>query len=144
MRVRLTSSLVLALLTALLLPSCGSSGELTVSDVWSRPVPPVSPASAVFLEISNGLDTTVTLTGASSDSCDSMELHQTTMDDAGVMTMRPLEAGLRLEPDTTGLLAPGAIHLMCMQPKVFEGTFDLELILDGADPITVAATIEDR
>ena len=57
---------------ALLLASCGGSGAVTVTDVWSRPVPPVSPASAVFLEITNDLDTAVTLTGASSDACGSM------------------------------------------------------------------------
>jgi copper(I)-binding protein len=112
--------------------------------VWSRPVPPVSPASAVFLTITNGLDTTVTLTGASSEACGAMELHRTTMDDAGVMTMRPLETGLELEAGATGQLTPGAIHLMCMQPTVFEGSFDLELTLRGADPIAVSATIEDR
>ncbi len=136
--------LLLAVGVALVLVSCGGSGAVTVTDVWSRPVPPVSPASAVFLEITNDLDSAVTLTGASSDACGSMELHETTMDDSGVMAMQELTAGLRLEPGASGLLEPGGIHLMCIEPQVFEGSFDVELTIDGADSISTAVAIEDR
>ena len=129
---------------ALFLGSCGGSGDVTVTDVWSRPVPPVSPNSAVFLEIANDTDSPVTLTGASSDACRSMELHETMMDDSGVMAMQELAAGLRLEPGSSGLLAPGGIHLMCVEPKVFEGSFEVELIIDGAHDIAASVTIEDR
>jgi hypothetical protein len=135
---------LLAIALALFLGSCGGSGDVTVTDVWSRPVPPVSPASAVFLEITNDLDSTVTLTGASSDSCGSMELHETMMDDSGVMAMQELTAGLRLDPGTSGLLAPGGMHLMCVEPEIFEGSFDVELIIDGAHDIATTVTIEDR
>lgn len=129
---------------AVALGACSSAGSVTVTDVWSRPVPPVSPASAVFLEITNDLETAVTLTGASSESCGSMEIHETTMDEAGVMAMRPLVDGLTVEPGTSSLLAPRGIHLMCLEPEVFEGSFDIELNLEGADAISVTATIEDR
>lgn len=137
---------LLAIALAVFLGSCGGSGDatVTVSEVWSRPMPPVSPASAVFLEIANDLDNAVTLTGATSDACGSMELHETMMDDSGVMAMQELAGGMRLEPGTSGLLAPGGIHLMCMEPKVFEGSFDVELIIDGAHDITTTVTIEDR
>jgi copper(I)-binding protein len=135
---------LLAVALALFVVSCSSADGVTVSDVWSRPVPPVSPASAIFLEITNGLDTAVTLTGATSDACGSMELHESTVDDAGVMTMRPLVDGLRVEPGTSGLLAPGGIHVMCIEPQVFEGSFDVELTIDGADAITATVAIEDR
>ena len=107
-------------------------------------MPPVSPASADFLEITNDLDTAVTLTGASSDACGSMEIHKTTMDDAGVMAMQPLPGGLPLDPGESGLLAPGGIHLMCLEPEVFEGSFDVELIINGADTISATVSIEDR
>jgi len=138
------SALLSAAALAVFLASCSGSGAVTVRDVWSRPVPPVSPASAVFLEITNDLDTAVTLTGASSDSCGSMELHETTMDDAGVMAMQPLVEGLKVEPGTSSLLAPRGIHLMCLEPEVFEGSFEVELMIDGADAITATAIIEDR
>ena len=45
-----------AVVGVLLLAACSSPEGVTTSDEWSRPVPPVSPASAVFLEIHNGLD----------------------------------------------------------------------------------------
>jgi len=135
---------LLAAVLTLLLGSCAGSEAVTVSDAWSRPVPPVSPASAVFLQIANGTDTAVTLTGASSEFCGAMELHETTMDDAGVMAMRPLAGGLRLDAGESGLLAPGGIHLMCLEPKAFEGSFDVELIINGADTISATVSIEDR
>jgi len=135
---------LLAAAVTLYAAACSSSQTVTVTDGWSRPVPPVSPASAVFLEISNDLDGSVTLTGASSEACRSMELHQTTIDDAGVMTMRPLADGLLLEPGTSARLAPGGTHLMCLEPEVLEGSFDVELVLDGAAAIVTTVTIEDR
>ena len=138
------SPLLPAVVVTLFLGSCGGTGAVTVADVWSRPVPPVSPASAIFLEVSNDLDSTVTLTGGSSGACGSMELHETKMDDSGVMAMQELTGGLRLEPGASGLLAPRGIHLMCIEPQVFEGSFDIELTIDGADAITTTVVIEDR
>lgn len=129
---------------ALLAASCGAAEGVNASDVWSQPVPPVSPASAVFLQISNGLDSTVTLTGATSDSCDSIELHETLISDAGVMAMRPMVPGLVLAPGESAALEPSGMHLMCIHPEVFEGSYDLTLTLDGAPDIDIAVTIEDR
>lgn len=41
-------------------------------------------------------------------------------------------------------VAPRGIHLMCVEPEVFEGSFDVELTMDGTDGISVTAVIEDR
>lgn len=132
------------LLTMAVTASCGSAAGVTASDAWSRPVPPVSPASAVFMEISNGTDASVILTGAESDACDGMELHETTFDEAGVMAMRPLIGGLPVASGETFLLAPGGVHLMCNAPAQQAGTFDVTLQLRDATDIVVTVAIEDR
>ena len=129
---------------ALAIGSCSSPNEVVVKEVWSLPVPPVSPASAIFFEITNGLDTTVTLTGASSAACDRFELHETSIDEANVMAMRPIVGGIQLAPGELRELVPGATHLMCIGPRVFEGSFDVTLNLTNSPDIMVTVAIEQR
>ena len=131
-RGRLATVLVLGLFLA----ACGGSAEVVVEDAWSRPVPPVSPASAVYLTIDNGLEDDITVTGASSDACGMMELHETSMSNDGVMSMARLEVGLVVAAGGTAVLEPGGAHLMCMQPEGTE-SFEVTIQLDGADDITV-------
>lgn len=137
--------MVIALGAAIAITSCSTGAEtVTVEDVWSRPVPPVSPASAVYLEITNGLARQVALTSAGSDSCADLQIHETSFDDAGVMSMEEMEAGVAVPAGETITLEPGGIHLMCMSPEVFTGSFEIELRFEGTDDITTTVTIEDR
>ncbi len=129
---------------SLVLGGCSSAAAVTVADAWSRPVPPVSPSSAIYLEISNGLDTPITLVDAISAACGAVQIHETTMDDAGVMRMQHLTAGLSLDPGEKAELQPGGIHLMCLEPAVFDGSFELELQFTGADPVVASVVIEER
>lgn len=129
---------------ALLVAACGSSAGVEAHDAWSRPVPPVSPASAIYLEVSNGTNDTVTLTGAESTACAEIELHETGLDEAGVMSMRPLLGGLRIAPGTTATLASGGVHLMCMSPNTALATFDITLRIRDAEDVVVPVVVEDR
>ena len=123
--------------------ACSSPTEVVVDEVWSLPVPPVSPASAIFFDITNGLDTIVAITGATSPACDRFELHETSFDDANVMAMRPI-AEIRIPPGESRQLVPGATHLMCIGPQVFEGSFDVTLSMTNTADITVNVAIEQR
>ena len=134
---------IVALLLATVVAGCGGGSELTIEDPWSRPVPPVAPASAVYLTIENGLESDVTLLGASSESCAAMELHETSMSSDGVMSMAPLTAGLMVPAGESARLEPGGAHLMCIDPDTSE-SFSVTLDLDGAAAITVDVVIEDR
>jgi len=51
------------------------------------------------------------LLSASSDAAAKVEIHQMSMQD-GIMTMRPLDDGLAIAPDTTVTLVPGGDHIM--------------------------------
>ena len=53
----------------------------------------------------------------------------------GVMTMRPLDKGLPIEPGKTVKLAPGGYHLMLM---------DLKTPLKQGDKVPLTLEFEDR
>lgn len=140
-RSRIPSLLVVA---GQLVGACGSSPGVVADDAWSRPVPPVSPASAIFLEVTNGSDSAITITGATSDECGAIEIHETSIDEAGVMAMRPVIGGLTVAPGASALLAPGVVHLMCIEPTIFAGSFEVILQMSNAADLPVLVTIEDR
>jgi copper(I)-binding protein len=52
----------------------------------------------------------------SGDVAGKVEIHEMAMNN-GVMTMRPLDKGLAIEPGKTVKLAPGGLHLMLMDLK---------------------------
>lgn len=124
--------------------ACSSSTGVEARDAWSRPVPPVSPAAAIFLELNNGTEDVITLTGAESAACEEIEVHETGLDEAGVMSMRLLVGGLQVAPGSTELLAPGGVHLMCMAPDTSVESFDVTLRIRGAEDILVPVVVEDR
>lgn len=142
---RLTKRIiVLSALLTMALAACSSPAGVEARDAWSRPVPPVSPASAVFFELHNGTDGTITLTGADSAACAEVQIHETALDEAGVMSMRPLFGGLEVAPGSTETLAPGGIHLMCMSPDTGLDSFDMTLRMRNAEDIVVPVVVEDR
>ncbi len=128
---------------AIAVSACGSPPGVEARDAWSRPVPPVAPATAVFVEIHNGTTDVVTLTGADSAACSELQLHETALDEAGVMSMRPL-AGLAIAPGDKETLAPGGIHLMCMSPDTALEEFAITLRLRNAEDVVVEVIVEDR
>ena len=129
---------------ALLITACASPAGVEANDAWSRPVPPVSPASAIFLELHNGTDEAITLMGAESQACAEVQIHETRMDDAGVMSMRPLTGGFQVAAGATELLAPSGVHLMCMEPNTALAAFDVTLRIRDAEDIVVPVVVEDR
>ncbi|NND03681.1 MAG: copper chaperone PCu(A)C [Acidimicrobiia bacterium] len=129
---------------AVLVAACASSAVVAAEDAWSRPVPPVSPASAIYLEVHNRTEQVVILTGADSEACEEIQIHETAVDGAGVVSMRRLTNGLEIAPRSTAVFAPGGVHLMCMSPERGLAGFDLTLRIGGAEDLVVPVAIEDR
>jgi copper(I)-binding protein len=73
------------------------AGDLVITQAWSRATP-------------NGAKI------AGGDIAGKVEVHEMAMNN-GVMTMRPLDKGLAIEPGKTVKLAPGGYHLMLMDLK---------------------------
>jgi periplasmic copper chaperone A len=92
------------------------AGDLVITQAWSRATPGGAKIGGGYLTIENKGTVPDRLIGSSSDAAGKVEVHEMTMNN-GVMTMRPLEKGVTIEPGKTVKLAPGGFHLMLMDLK---------------------------
>src|ERR1700744_3906594 len=126
----------IALLAALFgAPACAEdikAGDLVISQAWSRATPGGAKIGGGYLTIENKGTTPDRLIHCSGDIAGKVEVHEMSMKN-GVMTMRPLDNGLVIEPGKTVKLAPGGFHLML---------FDLKSPLKQGDKGPVTLTFE--
>lgn len=108
------------------------AGDLVISQAWSRATPGGAKVAGGFLTIANKGAAPDRLIGGSADVAGKLEVHEMAMND-GVMTMRPLDKGLTIEPGKTVKLAPGGYHLML---------FDLRSPLRQGDKLPVTLEFE--
>jgi copper(I)-binding protein len=92
------------------------AGDLVITQPWSRATPGGAKIAGGFLTIENKGAAPDRLIGGSGDFAGKVEIHEMAMNN-GVMTMRPLDKGLAIEPGKTVKLAPGGYHLMLMDLK---------------------------
>src|SRR5256885_4944440 len=92
------------------------AGDLVITQAWSRATPGGAKTGGGYLTIENKGSTPDRLIGGSADVAAKVEMHEMSMKN-GVMTMRPLDKGLTIEPGKTVKLAPGGYHLMMMDLK---------------------------
>lgn len=129
---RETLSFALALTVA----ACGSSGTPEVSE--ARLAQPTGPNAALYLVVSTGADDA--LVAAATPVAARVELHETTMDAEGTVTMQPADsfpvaAG---EPLT---LEPGGRHLMLVDVDRLEVGDPVEMTLTFAEAGDVTLTV---
>lgn len=108
------------------------AGDLVISQAWSRATPGGAKVAGGYLTIENKGTTADRLIGGSADIADKVEVHEMATSN-GVMTMRPLDSGLIIEPGKTVKLAPGGYHLML---------FDLKSPLKQDDKLQVTLEFE--
>src|SRR5437667_8958689 len=105
------------LLSAMLaVPACAEevkSGDLMISQAWSRATPGGAKVAGGYLTIENKGSAPDRLIGGSADVATKVQVHEMATSN-GVMTMRLLDAGLTIEPGKTVKLAPGGYHLMML------------------------------
>lgn len=92
------------------------AGDLVITQAWSRATPNGAKIAGGYLTIENKGAAPDRLIGGSGDIAGKVEVHEMAMNN-GVMTMRPLDKGLTIEPGKTVKLAPGGYHLMLMDLK---------------------------
>jgi copper(I)-binding protein len=108
------------------------AGDLVITQAWSRATPNGAKIGSGYLSIENKGTAPDRLIGVSADIAGKVEVHEMAMKD-GVMTMRPLERGLTIDPGKTVKLAPGGNHLMM---------FDLKSPLKQGDAVPVTLEFE--
>ncbi len=139
----LSSLLLLAQLTA---PAAQfRAGELLVTDVWSRPTPPVSGVAAVYFSITNSSSRADRLIAVSTPLAQKAEIHESHVEH-GVMEMRPVTS-VECPPGATVTSAPGGMHVMLSglaHPLIAGSVFPLMLRFRDAGVLTVQVSVESR
>jgi periplasmic copper chaperone A len=107
-------------------------GDLVITQAWSRATPSGAKVAGGYLVIENKGTTADRLVGGAGEIAGKVEVHEMAMNN-GVMTMRPLDKGLAIEPGQTVKLAPGGHHLMM---------FDLKGQLKQGDKVPVTLEFE--
>jgi copper(I)-binding protein len=123
---------------AILLASCVSAqaAPFDVSGAWFRSLPGKLPAGGYFT-VQNNTGRDVTITGASSDACGMLMIHQSS-NKGGMSGMHMMEE-VKVPAGGKIAFAPGGIHLMCEQPRMkIGGKVPVTLHLAGGDSATVA------
>lgn len=145
----ITRVLAYAILTALLAAPARAEevkvGDLVITQAWSRATPGGAKVASGYLTIENRGSAPDRLIGSFGDVADKVELHEMTMDH-GVMTMRPLDKGLTVEPGKTVKLAPGGYHLMLVdirKPLKRGDKVPVTLEFEKAGKVTVSLNVEE-
>jgi copper(I)-binding protein len=108
------------------------AGDLVITQAWTRATPGGAKIGGGYLTIENKGSAPDRLIGGSADISDKVQVHEMAMNN-GVMTMRPLDNGLVIDPGKTVKLAPGGYHLMM---------FDLKSPLKQGDKVPVTLEFE--
>src|ERR1700733_1428366 len=108
------------------------AGDLVITQAWSRATPGGAKIGGGYLTIENKGSAPDRLIGGSGDIASKVEVHEMAMK-GGVMTMRPLDKGLTIEPGKTVKLGPGGYHLML---------FDLKSPLKQGDKLPLTLEFE--
>jgi copper(I)-binding protein len=136
MKLILRSLAYAALLSALIAAPARAqevkAGDLVITQAWSRATPKGAKIGSGYLTIENKGSAPDRLVGISADIAGKVEVHEMAMNN-GVMTMRPLDKGLTIDPGKTVKLAPGGYHLMM---------FDLKSPLKQGDKVPVTLEFE--
>ena len=139
---------ILVVLTlAAALVACGdepaTSADLEFTDVWTRQPAAGQPNSAIYGTVTNTGSTDVTITGASVDITDRVELHEVLMED-GLMTMQEREGGFVVPAGGSITLEPGGLHVMVfgIDAETYPtDALDVTFSFDSGEPTFASAEV---
>jgi hypothetical protein len=124
-----------------------SGSDIVIEGVWGRPSPKVATAGAFYMVIKNNGSEADRLISADSDSCGTVELHESYDMGDGVMGMRPVEGGFIEIPAKGEVeLKMGGLHIMCIEKlDDFDtgATLTLNLVFEKSGTKTVEVVIQN-
>lgn len=133
---------LLLLLSALV--ACRGEG-IEADGVWGRVSPMAATNGAFYMELTNNGGEDDALVAVRADGCDAVELHESRLDENGVMRMNPVEGGeIPLPAGETVELRPGGLHVMCIgmtNPFTLGQIIPLTLVFATAPEMSVEAEI---
>jgi periplasmic copper chaperone A len=119
-----------------------SLGDLSIENAYSRPAP-AGGIGGAFLTVVNHGGTSDRLVAARTSVADSVELHET-INDNGVMKMRPVTGGYEVPANGKLELKPGGNHMMFVGLKsaLTQGNeVEITLTFEKAGEVTVKAPV---
>jgi len=134
--------LVLSAALIVAAPALASAQAVQVDNAWARATAAGSMSGGIFLTVTD-TGAPDRLVGASTPVAATAELHET-VNDNGVMRMRPVAAGLALETGKPVVLKPGSYHLMLMglRRQLKPGdSFPVTLTFERAGAVTATVVV---
>jgi copper(I)-binding protein len=119
------------------------AASLRVEGAWARTSPMMELAGAAFMVLINDGPTDDALIAATTPVATTVELHQTTADASGVMTMAPVPS-IPVPAGGSTELAPGGYHVMLIglvEPLVEGAMVPLTLTFEGGAILEVGAVV---
>ncbi len=92
-------------------------GDLVISKAFVRPTTQAGMSSAGYMTISNNGDVDDRLVGIHADSVSKVEIHETKIDDNGVMSMKPITDGIVIPAKQSIDFKPRGLHVMLIDIK---------------------------
>lgn len=120
------------------------TADLSVADAWVKSAE--SGMSAVFGTLTNASASAVTLVGAASSAAGMVQLHETSADGSGGMSMQEKEGGFAIPAGDELRLEPGGDHIMLMDltaPLLAGDTVEVTLQFAGGAELPITATVKD-
>lgn len=106
-------------------------GDLVISNAFVRPTTKAGMSSAGYMTVSNNGDVDDTLVGIHADGVSKIEIHDTKIDDNGVMSMTPITDGIVIPAKQSITFKPRGLHLMLIDVTS-------PLVRDAQIPITLS------
>ncbi|MCW3148144.1 copper chaperone PCu(A)C [Stutzerimonas stutzeri] len=126
-------------------PAPAQAADISVSQVWSRAMPPSAPTGAVYFLLNNGGKQDDRLIAAHTERAEKTELH-THVHEGDVMRMQQVES-VAVPAGDTVQFQPGGNHVMLFglkQPLAAGERFALTLEFEHAGEITTDVDILDQ
>ncbi len=161
---RISRALAIATLATLTLAACGSDSDtsdagsattepvtsevavatLTITDAWSREPAEGQDLGVVYGTVTNPGEADVRILAATSPVSDDVELHETTVDDSGAMSMNEVEEGYVVPAGGQFVFEPGGPHIMLLD--IDAATFptdqvDVTLEIEDGEPVSFSAEV---
>jgi hypothetical protein len=142
---RLVCAAILAVVSQWACAHSFTVGALNIDHPWARSTVAQISNGAAYLTVVNHGQNADRLLSIESPVANKVQIHISSMDN-GVMRMRPVEGGVKIEAGASVKFAPGGMHIMLIdlkQPLRVGTEFPLTMHFEHAGITTVRVRIED-
>lgn len=126
--------------------ACESDHPVTIEDAWVKEILPTQAVTAGYFTMTNTGSETDRLVSVSTPAFKTVELHEMSVNDKGVMRMRKTPP-IEVAPGASVKLERGGYHLMLIEPMyaIAAGNdIPLTLTFEHAGDVTIAARVRDE